>query len=194
MYHPMFCFLTDATLPPFPSDFRLPLCDRLLAAVSSVCSQRSHRRLTKPARSPKPGLHSFLCMPGPGPCFSSVACPTLKCSLQGVFCWLPGFFVWLSEEHRLPLPHLSVFSFSFPTRQISAGFPPSWPTRTTWYLFFVGLCTICWRWSLCIFLTFSHSINSLYPTWIIGRLTAIWKSRWCFPDLPPPSLSWLKGN
>ena len=47
MYHPTFCFLTDATLPPFPSGFRLPSCDLLLEAVSNVCSQRSHHGLTK---------------------------------------------------------------------------------------------------------------------------------------------------
>lgn len=86
------------------------------------------------------------------------------------------------------------FHSLLPTRRISEGSPPSRPTRTTWCLFFADLRSICWRWRLCIFLTFPHNINSLYPLWIIGRLTAIWKSRWCFPDLPPPSLSWLKGN
>lgn len=114
MDHPTLCFLTDATLPAFLSDFRLPLCHLLLEAVSTVCPQRSHHGLTKHSLHVPQSqgvIHSYTCL-GLGP-VSPVACPTLKCSLQSFSCWLPGFFLWLSEEYPLPLPHLSVFSCSF---------------------------------------------------------------------------------
>jgi len=129
----------------------------------------------------------FICMHASSTC---VACPVLHCSLHGFF-GVSRFLPSLIIRGVAPFPSIPVFSLSY-------------PHRLHFWTFFTllahesnvkpALCSIHWRWRLCIFLPFSHNINSLYPVWIIGRLTAIWKSRWCFPDLPPPSLSWLKGS
>lgn len=190
MYHPVLCILTDATLPSFPSDFRLPSCDVLLKAVSSVFSHRSEHRLTKRSLLAPPNqdfIHLYACE------FHLCCLSSLTLSLYGFFWWFPGFFFCLIIRNNKGIalfPSIPMFSLSYPKLHF-------------WRFFTLlahesnvkpALCSIHWRWRLCIFLPFSHNINSLYPIWIIGRLTAIWKSRWCFPDLPPPSLSWLKGS
>lgn len=197
MYHPMLCFLADATLPPSLSDFRLPSCDLVLEAVSNACSRRSHRRLTK---------HS-LHVPQSQGFIYSYACLDLflQCCLSNLKMFFAKPFLLTSRFISLIIRGISPFSSTpvcvfvlfYPQDEFLRLLHPPGPwgqPDACSLLFFANLYSICWRWRLCIFLTFSHSINSLYPIWIIGKLTAIWKSRWCFPDLPPPFLSWLKGN
>lgn len=132
----------------------------------------------------------FICM---HVSFTCVACLVLHCLCMAFFGGFQVFFVCLIIRNNKGIalfPSIPVFLLSYPKLHF-------------WRFFTLlahesnvkpALCSIHWRWRLCIFLPFSHNINSLYPIWIIGRLTAIWKSRWCFPDLPPPSLSWLKGS
>lgn len=111
MYHPMFCCLTDGHLATLSKWLQVLF---VWPFAHNVCSQRSHHGLSKRSVNAPQG-QDFICssaLPGPGPCFFGVAWPTLKFFYKAFFGWMLGFFLWLSEEHSLPLPHLSVFSFS----------------------------------------------------------------------------------
>lgn len=129
---PRFAF---SLMPPFPGDFRLPSCDLLLNAASNVCSHRNHLRITKhkPARSPKPGFHSFLCMSGLGLSFSSVASPTLKYYLQSFFFFVVFQVSFFDYQRNIQFLFHTCLCFHslLPARQISEGSPPFLLMRTT---------------------------------------------------------------
>lgn len=194
MYHLMLCCLADATLPPFPSGFRLPLCDLLLTICvlrEAITSLQSIVWMFPTARISFVPLHCL----GQGPVFSVLLG-------QSFF----FFFIkpFLMNARLLSLIIRGIFPSSstsvrvfilFNTRdKFQRAFHPPGPRRQPDASSLQVFAPYAEEEGFVYFLVFSHSINSLYPIWIIGRLTAIWKNRWCFPDLPPPSLSWLKGN
>lgn len=129
MYHPVLCILTDATLPSFPSDFRLPSCDVLLKAVSSVFSHRSEHRLTKRSLLAPPNqdfIHLYACE------FHLCCLSSLTLSLYGFFWWFPGFFFFVFDYQRnSPFPFRTcVFTLLSQVAFLKVLYPPGpWEQR-----------------------------------------------------------------